>query len=315
MPKLMTLAAREVLDSRGRPTVEVEAWTSTGESGRAIVPSGASTGKPGEQLRLRDGDPARTAGSACSRLYQKSASRSQKRLAGMNVEDQPIDAAQQVAAPASTPGGSRAGANDPRHLAVATAHAAAASRGQPCMSTCLALLATDSAKATQADRRYVPMISMISGGLHAGHDHLDWKACCSCYIGTSAWRPRESAAGIPALTGRSLAKYGHESSLVADKGVTVGEWQKQPRRRVDPWRRRLSAGFRGLGKDVADRARRRRHALLRRPDGHLSPRLRQPAAAGLLGHAFAMLAHWVRSTRSSRSRTAWPRTTGTAGPP
>ena len=56
MPTLMTLAAREVLDSRGRPTVEVEATTSTGESGRAIVPSGASTGKHVDG-RLRDGDP------------------------------------------------------------------------------------------------------------------------------------------------------------------------------------------------------------------------------------------------------------------
>ena len=61
MPTLMTLAAREVLDSRGRPTVEVEATTSTGESGRAIVPSGASTGKH-EALELRDGDPSRYGG-------------------------------------------------------------------------------------------------------------------------------------------------------------------------------------------------------------------------------------------------------------
>ncbi len=57
MPTLKVLKARQVLDSRGRPTVEVDAITSTGEVGRAIVPSGASTGRH-EALELRDGDPA-----------------------------------------------------------------------------------------------------------------------------------------------------------------------------------------------------------------------------------------------------------------
>src|SRR5262245_20448205 len=60
-PTIARIHAREVLDSRGRPTVEVEVTSSTGARGRAIVPSGASTGRH-EAVELRDGDPARHGG-------------------------------------------------------------------------------------------------------------------------------------------------------------------------------------------------------------------------------------------------------------
>src|SRR5437868_428419 len=61
--------AREVLDSRGNPTVEVEVYCQGGASGRAIVPSGASTGKH-EAKELRDGDPRRYAGKSVRRAVQ-----------------------------------------------------------------------------------------------------------------------------------------------------------------------------------------------------------------------------------------------------
>ena len=66
MSSIARLHAREVLDSRGRPTVEVECVTVSGAIGRAIVPSGASTGEH-EALELRDGDPARFGGAGVQR--------------------------------------------------------------------------------------------------------------------------------------------------------------------------------------------------------------------------------------------------------
>ena len=61
MTRIVKLAAREILDSRGHPTVEVDAILEDGHLGRAAVPSGASTGQH-EALELRDGDPARYGG-------------------------------------------------------------------------------------------------------------------------------------------------------------------------------------------------------------------------------------------------------------
>src|SRR5437773_312983 len=61
MPAIASLAAREILDSRGNPTVEVDVFLDDGAAGRAAVPSGASTGER-EALELRDGDPGRYGG-------------------------------------------------------------------------------------------------------------------------------------------------------------------------------------------------------------------------------------------------------------
>ena len=69
MAKLKALQAREVLDSRGRPTVEVDAVASTGDVGRAIVPSGASTGRH-EALELRDTEDARFGGLGVRRAVE-----------------------------------------------------------------------------------------------------------------------------------------------------------------------------------------------------------------------------------------------------
>ena len=66
MSEIVDIYAREILDSRGNPTVEVEVTLENGISGRAAVPSGASTGER-EALELRDGDPDRYLGKASSR--------------------------------------------------------------------------------------------------------------------------------------------------------------------------------------------------------------------------------------------------------
>src|SRR5215470_8234881 len=157
------LRAREVLDSRGNPTVEVEVYCRGGAFGRAIVPSGASTGHH-EAKELRDGDPARYGGKGVRRAVANVHEIIAPRLSGMPATEQTfID--RTLCALDGTPDKSRLGANAILAVSLACAHAAAASRG-------LALwryLDTGN----QA-RLPLPMVNLISGGLHAG-GNLDFQ--------------------------------------------------------------------------------------------------------------------------------------------
>jgi enolase len=87
MSAIIDIIAREILDSRGNPTVEVEVMTESGVTGRAAVPSGASTGKH-EAVELRDGDPARYLGKgvldACRNVEEKIA----EQIIGLDVAEQ-----------------------------------------------------------------------------------------------------------------------------------------------------------------------------------------------------------------------------------
>jgi len=69
MPNITSIFAREVLDSRGNPTVEVEVYTESGAFGRAIVPSGASTGER-EAIEMRDGDKSRYLGKGVTKAVK-----------------------------------------------------------------------------------------------------------------------------------------------------------------------------------------------------------------------------------------------------
>src|SRR5579884_4101517 len=86
-PTLKRIHAREVLDSRGNPTVEVEVHCAGGASGRAIVPSGASTGKH-EAVELRDSDPARFGGKGVRRAVANVNEQLAPRLAGLPASEQ-----------------------------------------------------------------------------------------------------------------------------------------------------------------------------------------------------------------------------------
>src|SRR3954454_349085 len=84
---VMKLRALEVLDSRGRPTVEVEVAASSGEVGRAIVPSGASTGRH-EAVELRDPDQRRYGGMGVRRAIENVTRQIAPAIVGMDLEDQ-----------------------------------------------------------------------------------------------------------------------------------------------------------------------------------------------------------------------------------
>ena len=156
-PTIVHIHAREVLDSRGRPTVEVEVTCRDGARGRAIAPSGASTGRH-EAVELRDGDPTRYHGKGVRKAVANVHDLLTARLLGLRATEQSrID--RLLCDIDGTPDKSRAGANAILGVSLAVARAAAASQGLPLWRW----LAADGLACLP-----MPMVNLISGGLHAG---------------------------------------------------------------------------------------------------------------------------------------------------
>jgi enolase len=147
---------REVLDSRGNPTVEVEVRLSGGGWGRAIVPSGASTGAY-EAVELRDGDKARYGGKGVLDAVANVNTEIAEAVAGFDALDQPgLDRLLVVLD--GTPNKRRLGANALLGVSLAAAHAAAASEDQPLYR----YLGGDAAHILP-----VPLVNILNGGKHA----------------------------------------------------------------------------------------------------------------------------------------------------
>ncbi len=148
--------AREVLDSRGNPTVEVEVRLSGDALGVAIVPSGASTGAH-EAVELRDGDTARYDGKGVLRAVANVNGEIAASVAGRDALDQAgLDRA--LIDLDGTPNKGRLGANALLGVSLAVAHAAAAAAGQP-LYRYLA--------GASANRLPVPLVNILNGGKHA----------------------------------------------------------------------------------------------------------------------------------------------------
>ncbi len=160
MPTISEIHGREVLDSRGNPTVEVEAQLSDGALGRAIVPSGASTGEH-EAVELRDGDAKRFLGKGVLKAVSHVNGELAKGVTGRDALDQAgLDEA--LIALDGTPNKSRLGANAILGVSLAVAHAAARSTGQPLY----AYLADGADSFTLP----IPMMNIINGGSHADNN-------------------------------------------------------------------------------------------------------------------------------------------------
>lgn len=206
-PTICRLHAREVLDSRGNPTVEVEVHCVGGAWGRAIVPSGASTGRH-EAIELRDGDPVRYGGKGVRRAVAHVRDFLAPRLCGMDATEQAhID--RLLKELDGTPNKSRLGANALLGVSLACAHAAAASRGQPLW------------RYLDADGRArmpLPMVNLISGGLHAG-GNLDIQDFLLLPIGARSYSESlEWSVAVYRALGRILRHHGFEGVLVGDEG-------------------------------------------------------------------------------------------------
>ncbi|MGH7782044.1 MAG: phosphopyruvate hydratase [Candidatus Binataceae bacterium] len=153
--RISEVRAREILDSRGNPTVEVDVLLEGGALGRAAVPSGASTGVH-EALELRDGDKKRFGGKGVLKAIANVNITIAAKLKGANGDDQKaID--ETLLALDGTPNKSKLGANAILGVSLATAHAAAAAHGLPLYRH----LNPD------AHILPVPMMNVLNGGVHA----------------------------------------------------------------------------------------------------------------------------------------------------
>jgi enolase len=156
MTAIVDIAGREILDSRGNPTVEVDVTLEDGSFGRAAVPSGASTGSH-EAVELRDGDKSRFGGKGVQKAVDSVNRDIFDALAGLDAEDQvAIDEA--MIALDGTPNKSRLGANAILGVSLAVAKAAADVSGLPLFRYI---------GGTQARVLPVPMMNIMNGGVHA----------------------------------------------------------------------------------------------------------------------------------------------------
>src|SRR5438093_5557724 len=153
---------REVLDSRGNPTVEVDVELSSGTTGRASVPSGASTGER-EALELRDGDPRRYGGKGVLKAVANVNGEIANAIRGTMLDQRALD--RKMIDLDGTPMKSRLGANAILGVSMAAVRAAAAASSRPLYEHVAQLSAR-----TPADGHYllpVPMMNILNGGAHA----------------------------------------------------------------------------------------------------------------------------------------------------
>jgi len=221
MPTLKALKARQVLDSRGRPTVEVDAVASTGAIGRAIVPSGASTGRH-EAIELRDTADPHYGGLGVLRALDNVAREIAPALLGIDLDDQTAVDARLIALD-GTPNKSRLGANAVLGVSLAVAHAAAAARGEE-LFVHLNRLWRDQHGAPGGEPAPLdpalplPMVNMISGGLHAG-GNLDIQDVLIIPVAADRYcEALEMTVALYRAVGAVLEKRGFESALVGDEG-------------------------------------------------------------------------------------------------
>ena len=156
MFEIVDVLGREVLDSRGNPTVEVEVYLEDGTMGRAAVPSGASTGIF-EACELRDGDKGRYLGKGVETAVKNVNTEIAEAMIGMNALDQ-VAIDKMLIELDGTPNKSRLGANAILGASLACAKAAAESLGMP-LYTYIG--------GTNAKQLPVPMMNILNGGAHA----------------------------------------------------------------------------------------------------------------------------------------------------
>ncbi|HTI49526.1 MAG TPA: phosphopyruvate hydratase, partial [Planctomycetaceae bacterium] len=234
--------AREVFDSRGKPTVEVEITCAGGRTASAIVPSGASTGQF-EACELRDCDPQRLEGQGVLGAVRNVTEIIAPAVIGMDAADQgAVD--QRLCELDGTPNKSRLGANALLGVSLATAHAAAAARelslvehlhelwtsnsigGPPSVQASSGRQPADNPAMqvrlpSELGRRLLlplPMVNMISGGLHAGRN-LDLQDFLILPVGAMSYREAlDWVVTVYRQLGRLLTARGLEGVLVGDEG-------------------------------------------------------------------------------------------------
>ncbi len=206
MTAIVDIIGREILDSRGNPTVEVDVVLEDGTRGRAAVPSGASTGAH-EAVELRDGDKARYFGKGVQKAIAAVNGEIFDALGGMEAEDQAkID--ETMIALDGTPNKGRLGANAILGVSLATAKAAAAARGLPLYRY---------VGGAAARLLPVPMMNIVNGGVHADNP-IDFQEFMIMPIGAPTFREAlRMGVEVFQTLKKALSEAGHNTN-VGDEG-------------------------------------------------------------------------------------------------
>ncbi|MBK7936453.1 MAG: phosphopyruvate hydratase [Lewinellaceae bacterium] len=176
MSAIREIIAREILDSRGNPTIEAEVWTETGFAGRAAVPSGASTGIH-EAVELRDDDAGRYLGKGVKDAVKNVEKIIRPELVGLEVTDQ-IRIDRLMIERDGTRNKSKIGANAILAVSLAVAHAAAEELGQPLYRYL---------GGVNAHVLPVPMMNILNGGAHADNG-IDFQEFMIMPVGADSFK-------------------------------------------------------------------------------------------------------------------------------
>jgi enolase len=204
--RIANIEAREILDSRGNPTIEVDVRLSSGLLGRAAVPSGASTGER-EALELRDGDKNRFGGKGVLKAVENVNKKIAKSLRGYDALDQRrVD--EQLIALDGTPNKSKLGANATLGVSLAVARAASASKMLPLYGYL---------GGTKARTLPVPMMNILNGGRHADNS-VDFQEFMIVPVGAASFAEALRMGAEVFHTLKSLLHKKGYSTAVGDEG-------------------------------------------------------------------------------------------------
>jgi enolase len=204
--RIASIEAREILDSRGNPTIEVDVRLSSGLLGRAAVPSGASTGER-EALELRDGDKNRFGGKGVLKAVENVNKRIAKSLRGYDALDQRrVD--KQLIALDGTPNKSKLGANATLGVSLAVSRAASASKKLPLYGYL---------GGTKARTLPVPMMNILNGGRHADNS-VDFQEFMIVPVGAASFAEALRMGVEVFHTLKSLLHKKGYSTAVGDEG-------------------------------------------------------------------------------------------------
>src|SRR5499425_2808099 len=208
--KISKVHARQVLDSRGNPTVEADVYVGDGVRGRAAVPSGASTGEH-EALELRDSDKSKYLGKGVLKAVANVNSEITKAVVGLDASDQRALDKRMIELD-GTPTKSRLGANAILAVSMAVARGAAAAQNLP-LYKYLARYSTD----PSANLLPVPMMNILNGGAHADNS-VDFQEFMVMPVGAPTFSEalRWGVEVFHALKA-ALKKHGY-STAVGDEG-------------------------------------------------------------------------------------------------
>lgn len=205
MAKIKKVLAREILDSRGNPTVEVDLLLDNGVLGRAAVPSGASTGE-NEALELRDGDKTRYLGKGVQKAVANVNGVIASKIKGMSPDYAKLDKA--LIALDGTPNKATLGANAILGVSMAAARAAAATKKQPLYK----YLGGEKARILP-----VPLMNILNGGLHADNN-LDIQEFMIMPVGAPTFKEALRWATEVFHSLKSILKSKKLSTSVGDEG-------------------------------------------------------------------------------------------------